>query len=152
MSADQLADAPHHVYRYYDAAETVLYVGCTSDLTERDRQHRRREWYPAVRRMESETFANREAGRAGERAAIERYRPIHNVQLRDHNRYPHPPVLSLDSFVTVAEVARLLDKDVRTVHRMIARKLLEAEKAFAGKRAPYIVSRSSVDAHLARAS
>lgn len=151
MTPDTLVDAPHHVYRYLDADGTVLYVGCTSDLTSRDRHHRRRVWYPAVRRMESETFADRESGRAAERAAIEKYRPIHNVQLRDHNRYPQPAPRA-DSFVTVAEVARLLDKDVRTVHRMIARKLLEAVKAFDGKRAPYIVSRASVEAHLARAS
>lgn len=55
-------------------------------------------------------------------------------------------------FLPVADVARLLKKDVRTVHRMIERGELEAVKAHEGKRAPYLVSRTSVAAALADAA
>lgn len=55
-------------------------------------------------------------------------------------------------FLPVADVARLLKKDVRTVHRMIERGELEAVKAHEGIRAPYLVSRTSVDAALSSAA
>ncbi len=44
-----------------------------------------------------------------------------------------------------AEVARLLGKDVRTVHRMIVRGTLPATKAHGGLRAPYLIPRRAVE-------
>ncbi len=48
--------------------------------------------------------------------------------------------------LTVAAVARLLKRDVRTVHRMIERGDLAAVKAHDGLRAPYLIDRKHVTA------
>lgn len=81
MNTDHLANVPHHVYRYYNADNEVLYVGCTWDLAKRDREHQDKDWYPQVRRVEFDTFPDRRAGRLGEYVAIQRLKPIHNQQL-----------------------------------------------------------------------
>ena len=52
---------------------------------------------------------------------------------------PHPDLLPS------AEVARLLGKDVRTIHRMIDRGQLPGTKAHSGLRAPYLIPRRAVE-------
>lgn len=49
-------------------------------------------------------------------------------------------------FLPVAAVARLLGKDVRTIHRMIEAGKLQAVKAHDGLRAPWLITRESVEA------
>lgn len=53
-------------------------------------------------------------------------------------------------FLPVAAVARLLRKNVRTIHRMIERGELEAIKAHEGIRAPYLIPRAAAEAAAAR--
>lgn len=53
-----------------------------------------------------------------------------------------------DEFLPVATVAQILRRDVRTVHRMISRGELHAVKAHSGVRAPWLVTRASVEAML----
>jgi len=50
-----------------------------------------------------------------------------------------------DTLVTVAEAADLLQVNVRTVHRLIARGQLSGRKAFDGLRAPFLLDRSEVE-------
>lgn len=52
----------------------------------------------------------------------------------------------------VVAVAKLLNRDVRTVHRMIRRGELDAIKAHDGIRAPYLVTRESAEAASRRAA
>lgn len=57
--------------------------------------------------------------------------------------------------MTVREAARALGTTTRTVHRMIARGELDACKAYAGLRAPYLITCASVETaaeHYPRAS
>lgn len=47
--------------------------------------------------------------------------------------------------ISVAEAARVLDVDPRTVARMIRRGELRGEKVYEGLRAPFLVPRADVD-------
>lgn len=53
-------------------------------------------------------------------------------------------------FLPVAAVAKLLGRDVRTVHRWIEHGKLPAVKAHEGLRAPYLIARADAQAALAR--
>jgi len=82
-------DAPHHVYRCYDAEDTLLYIGCTQNV------QTRLAWltsmcnlsrHPAVRtliermtRHTVETFPTRAAAFAAERRAIATEAPLLNI-------------------------------------------------------------------------
>lgn len=55
--------------------------------------------------------------------------------------------MSKSDFVTVADTAQRLGCHVRTVHRLIKRGELDAVQAFAGLRAPYLVTLESVAAY-----
>lgn len=70
---------PHHVYRYYSADDSILYIGCTNDLVARHRQHSTKaEWFSQSVRRSHETFPDKWHGRVAERAAIIVNRPLYN--------------------------------------------------------------------------
>lgn len=69
---------PHFVYRYYDADEQPLYIGCTTNVRKREYGHRSKEWFPLVARREIEWFPDMFHGRMAERAAIQREQPRFN--------------------------------------------------------------------------
>lgn len=72
-------DAPHYVYRLFDADDGLLYVGCTHDLTMRMRYHHyRTSWIGEVTRTVVETHPDRRAALLAERAAIVLERPRYN--------------------------------------------------------------------------
>lgn len=76
-----VAPVPTSVYRYYDKAGVLLYVGITSRRTVRQSEHNAdKEWWPYVARQEVEHFPNRDAAAAQERALIRKFRPPFNVQ------------------------------------------------------------------------
>lgn len=70
---------PHQVYRCYDDANQLVYVGCTGDL-----DYRMSLAHPLVARetvlVETEDFPNRSTARVAERAAIEAEAPLLNKQ------------------------------------------------------------------------
>lgn len=80
---------PHYVYRCYDAADQLLYIGCCRDVESRIYMHlvtctmpgwgemRRR-----YARHTSERYPNKKAARAAERQAIHDEAPLLN---RQHN-------------------------------------------------------------------
>jgi len=81
MSADlqALFDEPTTLYRFFDAAGHLLYVGITSDLPTRLRTHNRlQNWWRDVVRTTLEHFDSREAARAAELVAIRDEHPRYN--------------------------------------------------------------------------
>lgn len=81
--------ADHFVYRCYDAVDTLLYIGVTSNVKRRIAAHRRGEndvgrWLVATMdRFEVEgPFRGRERGRDVERRAIQLEQPLFNYQDR----------------------------------------------------------------------
>jgi predicted GIY-YIG superfamily endonuclease len=72
------------LYRFFDADETLLYVGISLNAAKRASQHRKdKPWWPDVATMTVERHDTREAALEAEAEAIRSERPLHNVQ---HNR------------------------------------------------------------------
>lgn len=67
------------VYRIYGINEELLYVGISMNLLGRMAKHRRREWWPLARYMETEWFPDRESAKDAERSAIHHENPVYNV-------------------------------------------------------------------------
>lgn len=79
---------PHALYRFYGAADELLYIGITNSLTRRWGQHEdEKPWFSHVVRATVEQHPSREAVFAAERAAIQAEKPRFNVV---HNRRHKP--------------------------------------------------------------
>lgn len=71
---------PHYVYRLFDAAERLLYVGFTVAPRQRMRQHAGEQpWWPEVATARLDQYANRADALAVEATAIATENPVHNV-------------------------------------------------------------------------
>lgn len=69
----------HFVYRAYDAAGQLLYVGMTIDLDRRRREHKtNRIWFDQAVRFRIAGPYNYQSARRIERQAINSERPVHN--------------------------------------------------------------------------
>ena len=74
---------PTSVYRYYDEAKMLIYVGITSRRALRNQQHNSdKEWWQWVATQEVDHFDTREAAHSREVALIQQYRPPFN---KHHN-------------------------------------------------------------------
>lgn len=73
------------VYRMYDHAGRLLYVGCTTNLLNRIRAHiTGSRWWPTVARWTYEPYAEQIEAFNAEARAIVAERPFFNVDLTDH--------------------------------------------------------------------
>lgn len=76
---DRHAPYPHYVYRYFAADGSVLYIGCTYNLKQRDQQHATlAPWYHLAVSRSYETYQDRWHGLVAERTAIICNRPQYN--------------------------------------------------------------------------
>lgn len=74
---------PTDLYRYYNAAGTLLYVGVSKSAIMRATQHERlAPWWDRWTTMTREVFASRDAALEAERAAIIAEKPVHNIVFR----------------------------------------------------------------------
>lgn len=81
-SADPSATAS--VYKYFDKAGILIYVGITECGIARNRQHNEsKEWWKFVHRQQIEHFQSRAVAHEREVQLIERFRPPFNKQ---HNK------------------------------------------------------------------
>lgn len=83
-------DADHYLYRCYDDAGTLLYIGCTSNVKRRMSAHRAGKqaasrWLAVtMTRYEVEgPIRGRDAARRAEHAAIQTEQPLFNFQCRN---------------------------------------------------------------------
>ena len=68
------------LYRHYNAAGELLYVGITDCLSARDKQHAAKsDWHGDVRKTATKWFYTRAEARAAEAMAIVTDAPIYNV-------------------------------------------------------------------------
>jgi predicted GIY-YIG superfamily endonuclease len=74
-----MCDRRTTVYRFYDSAGTLLYVGLTMNLRGRLDKHHRRPWWPQVASMETVDYPDRESAKSAERYAIHHENPVHNI-------------------------------------------------------------------------
>lgn len=123
---DKRRRIPTALYRLYDAAGDLLYIGVTSLPKARWHNHKReRSWWPQVARKDLEWHPNRSAALLAEKRAVEtewpRYNTIHHpihepafIQRRRENalRWARgPEVEPYPEGVTWADVAGDLDLD-----------------------------------------
>lgn len=82
------------LYRFYDAAGGLLYVGITLNPKARFTDHRHEKpWWHEVSTIKLETHPTREAALAAERLAIIAEHPMHNVvHNRENNGAAYEPV------------------------------------------------------------
>jgi hypothetical protein len=66
------------VYRLYDVAGTLLYIGSAYDPAKRSRAHHRTPWWPQVTRRADEWFDSRSQAYDAETSAIWTEQPMHN--------------------------------------------------------------------------
>ena len=67
------------LYRHFDAANNLLYVGISLSAINRLSQHSEcSQWFSAIKRVEIERFESREAAMKAERIAIHNENPAHN--------------------------------------------------------------------------
>lgn len=68
------------LYRHFDLAGQLLYVGISLSTVQRLIQHKdRSRWFAEIARVEIERFNTRKAALQAEKAAIRRERPVYNV-------------------------------------------------------------------------
>jgi hypothetical protein len=125
-------DRPCHLYRHFDTAGVLLYVGISLSTLNRLAQHKTdSHWFEEIARIEIERHPSRAAALAAERKAIANENPRHNLQ--------RPPaefvkeitkadisraelirrVVAFNPLYTVAEVAKVLGTGDTAVKRLI---------------------------------
>jgi hypothetical protein len=74
-------NVPHYVYRCYDAAGDLLYIGCTNSPVYRIKGHRTSSpWGDRIHTVRYTVFPDRRKGLDVERAAIWHENPRHNIR------------------------------------------------------------------------
>jgi excinuclease UvrABC nuclease subunit len=74
----------HYLYRHFDKDDRLLYVGVSLRALQRLAQHRNHaHWFEQICRVEMEQFATRQGALAAERVAIEREKPLYNIQFSE---------------------------------------------------------------------
>ncbi len=82
---------PTTLYRFFDAANRLLYVGIAGNPGRRFSEHGKdKGWWTNVARSTMEHFATRDAALTAERAAIIDEKPVHNVVHNRGHRTPTP--------------------------------------------------------------
>ena len=110
------------LYRAFDTADNLLYVGISSQPSERFRQHRAdKPWWVRVARIELMHYPNRAAAVEAERHAIQAEAPAYNMS----DRTPGPvEVVVVDTptpgrLVTVEEVSERLSVSRAHVYNLM---------------------------------
>lgn len=79
------------LYRHFDKAGALLYVGISAHPLKRQCQHQYASWFADISTITLEHFGNRAEAEAAERDVIRNEAPIHNKQSgttrRDRNRH-----------------------------------------------------------------
>jgi predicted GIY-YIG superfamily endonuclease len=73
-----------YLYRHFDKNDQLLYAGISLSAFQRLAQHRNHaHWFEQISRVEMEQFDTREEALAAERVAIEREKPLFNIQFSE---------------------------------------------------------------------
>lgn len=96
---NDIDNLPHYVYRYYDANDQALYVGCTYSVAKREAQHRRKAWFPLVARRVIDQYPNKFGGRLAEQSWIQREQPTYNQQRKYEPHAGDPLWFEINSLI-----------------------------------------------------
>jgi hypothetical protein len=85
-----IMDQPTHLYRHYDKAGSLLYVGISLNALGRLAAHRKdSSWFFEIARVEIEVFPNRAAALEAECATIKEHKPPYNTMF-NRPQYTEP--------------------------------------------------------------
>ena len=123
-----------YLYQCHSHSDQIIYVGITSNLNMRMRQHSEKAWFREVAWVESKEFDSREAAATEEAALIRelqpRYNKAHNPAARKYqkpkvtvSRSPQRPKL-----VPISEAAEAVSVSTRTIRRWISRGALTGHR------------------------
>lgn len=85
------------LYRHFDAAGQLLYVGVSLCAFQRTRQHgQSAPWFEDVTRIDIEWFASRSLAEAAEWRAIRNEKPLHNQTFNRKTPAPGDAIIVLD--------------------------------------------------------
>lgn len=77
----RLFDQDHTLYRLFDDAGVLLYIGVTNEWSRRDGEHARtKPWWGEVTRVERKSFPTRDSVLAAEKHAIRSENPRYNIE------------------------------------------------------------------------
>lgn len=95
-----IADEPTALYRFYDAAGVLLYVGISRNPVARWAQHATdKAWWPQVRKKTVELFGSRREAEIAEGRAIRSESPLHNLAPGRADPEARPPVRRLPAIL-----------------------------------------------------
>lgn len=137
----------HYVYRHFDAAGHLLYVGCTSNPKRREASRlssgEGAHWVSRVAFTTHEMHESRDAALVAERQAIITERPEFNI--KDKPRVDrNMPTATPSEYLTVEQAALELCITPRAVRHRIVAGRIKAEKFGNGGTAPYMIERAEV--------
>jgi predicted GIY-YIG superfamily endonuclease len=98
-------NVPTILYRMYDKADQLLYIGITCNKERRWANHRKTSrWWRMVARKELTVFPNRIAAALAEEEAVRSEKPLHNVE------YSHPEDPKVVGFTLYPSQRRKLEE------------------------------------------
>lgn len=84
---------PHALYRFFDAAGALLYIGITWDIADRFPRHALdKPWWSDIANITVETYPDRAAVLEAERLAIKAESPLYNIVHAERQLEPAPYV------------------------------------------------------------
>ena len=122
------------VYRLFDVADRLLYVGVSNQIGQRLTQHEaEKSWWPDVARMTVQRCPDRAAALAAEAEAIRSENPVHNIRGRDATVSPirtdpkrqqaprrTPPPPAERTWLNLTEASEHFHLHRRTIARLVA--------------------------------
>lgn len=98
------SDETTTLYRFYDQAEQLLYVGITNSPSRRFAEHQDgKEWWPTIASVKLEHFPSRQQALDAERAAIVNEKPLRNIQHNANGWQPYTDGRTADLSPVVAK-------------------------------------------------
>lgn len=131
----------HYIYRHYDSAGRLLYIGCTGDPRSRYHVHKNKSpWFMDVTRIDVQAIGERKQAHKAEIEAILTEQPIHN---RYHKVVPAPKptraeylkkiemrrkliLKKLESGKTQSSIAEELGVTRQAINQLVRRSKVEA--------------------------
>lgn len=87
----------HVLYRFYDNADQLLYVGLTINPGRRMEKHRdTKPWWGEVTKVTMAQYPDLPALQGAERAAIKAEKPLHNIRMNGANGKPAPLAITVE--------------------------------------------------------
>lgn len=103
--ADVAEDVPHVLYRAFNGANLLLYVGISLSPAQRFAAHEREKpWWVDVAIIRLEHFPNRETAEVAEQIAIRVEQPVYNVAHKNVPAAPKPSVADQSAWATIRAI------------------------------------------------